>query len=47
MHPKVNTSFDLSGRKSDLIRKQYENVTHPYQSTVDDLLKSKYENIPE
>lgn len=44
--PKVNTSIELNGSKSDAFRKQYNNVTHPYQSTVDDLMKSGMEQDP-
>ncbi|CAI2387883.1 unnamed protein product [Moneuplotes crassus] len=43
MFPKVNTSIEISGSKSDAMRKHYQNITHPYQSTVDDLIKSNLE----
>lgn len=42
IYPKIDTSFLQRGSKSDLKRHQYDNVMHPYQSTVDDLLKSRY-----
>lgn len=40
MHPKIDTS-KVDHSKSEK-RKMYDNVTHPYQSTVDDLLRSRY-----
>lgn len=49
MYPKIDTSVDREASKSDFKRRytNYENITHPYQSTVDDLLRSRYAGKPD
>jgi hypothetical protein len=44
MHPKIDTSVDRNESQSDIRRRytNYDDITHPYQSTVDDLLRSRY-----
>lgn len=44
LYPKIDTNMERKESNSDIRRRynNYDQVTHPYQSTVDDLLRSRY-----